>query len=89
MKIRLNGESVEIPGPLTVAALLVHLGIDARRVAVEHNLSVVRRAAIDTTTVGEGDEVEIVNFVGGGAPRRRSPNAQRPAPNAQRPTPSA
>ena len=41
MTIRLNGESVEIPGPLTVAALLVHLGIDARRVAVEHNLSVV------------------------------------------------
>ena len=41
------------------------LDIDARRVAVEHNLIVVKRAAYDSTIVAEGDEVEIVNFVGG------------------------
>jgi thiamine biosynthesis protein ThiS len=35
-------------------------------VAVEHNLIVLKRDAFDRTTVGEGDEVEIVNFVGGG-----------------------
>ena len=37
-----------------------------RRVAVERNLTVVRRAHYTTEVVGDGDEVEIVNFVGGG-----------------------
>jgi len=64
--IRLNGDPHELPGPLTVAALLERLAIDARRVAVELNLAVVKRAAYDTATVGDGDEVEVVNFVGGG-----------------------
>ena len=68
MTIRLNGDPHELPGPLTVAALLVSLDIDARRVAVERNLTVVKRAAYDTTVVQDGDEVEIVNFVGGGQP---------------------
>jgi thiamine biosynthesis protein ThiS len=66
MTIRLNGEPHELAGPVTVSALLVSLGIDARRVAVEHNLIVVKRAVYDATVIGEGDEVEIVNFVGGG-----------------------
>ena len=42
------------------------LEIDARRVAVEHNLVVLKRAAFDDAIVREGDQVEIVNFVGGG-----------------------
>lgn len=46
--------------------LLERLEIDPRRVAVEHNLVVVKRAAYGSTIVGNGDEVEIVNFVGGG-----------------------
>lgn len=66
MRIRLNGEPHELPAPTTVGALLASLGIDARRVAVEHNLVVVRRAKYDDTLIQEGDEVEIVNFVGGG-----------------------
>jgi thiamine biosynthesis protein ThiS len=66
MTIRLNGEAHELAGPLSVTALLASLDIDPRRVAVEHNLIVVRRAAYDTTMVSDGDEVEVVNFVGGG-----------------------
>ncbi|MDQ3068406.1 MAG: sulfur carrier protein ThiS [Acidobacteriota bacterium] len=50
-----------------MTALLESLGIDARRVAVEHNRRVVPRADYPATLIGEGDEVEIVNFVGGGA----------------------
>lgn len=57
---------------MTVTALLAHLAIDARRVAVELNLLVLKRAAFDTTMVNEGDEVEIVNFVGGGEHARPS-----------------
>ena len=66
MTIRLNGEEHSLPGPLTVAALLERLGIDGRRVAVEKNLVVIRRDLYDATMIGEADEVEIVNFVGGG-----------------------
>jgi thiamine biosynthesis protein ThiS len=65
-QILLNGETHEITAPLSVTALLAGLGIDTRRVAVERNLVVVRRAQYDTEMVSEGDEVEIVNFVGGG-----------------------
>ena len=67
MRITLNGDPFELAGPLTVSALLAHLDVDARRVAVEHNLVVLKRAAFDTTEVREGDQVEIVNFVGGGS----------------------
>jgi thiamine biosynthesis protein ThiS len=66
MKITLNGEPFELSRPLTVTELLGHLQIDPRRVAVEHNVVVLKRAAFNQTIVGEGDHVEIVNFVGGG-----------------------
>ena len=66
MKITLNGDAFEVNGPVTVAGLLAQLEIDPRRVAVEHNLVVLKRTAFDTTQIAEGDQVEIVNFVGGG-----------------------
>ena len=66
MTIKLNGDPHDIPGPLSVSALLEQLEIDARRVAVELNLDVVKKSAYDSSVIGEGDEVEIVNFVGGG-----------------------
>ena len=66
MTITLNGDRFEIDGPVTVAALLARLDIDSRRVAVERNLEVVKRAFYDGTEVNDGDQIEIVNFVGGG-----------------------
>jgi thiamine biosynthesis protein ThiS len=66
LQITLNGDRTEVAGPLTVTELLASLEIDARRVAVEHNLVVVKRAAFADTMVRDGDQVEIVNFVGGG-----------------------
>jgi thiamine biosynthesis protein ThiS len=65
--IQLNGEPFDLAGPLSVAALLAQLDVDARRVAVELNLVVLKRAAFETTMVQPGDVMEIVNFVGGGA----------------------
>lgn len=65
-RITLNGEPHELPAAVTIDALLQSLGIDGRRVAVERNLIVVRRKLYATEVVGDGDEVEIVNFVGGG-----------------------
>lgn len=46
--------------------LLEDLNIDPRRVAVEHNLTIIKRAQYATAMIGEGDTIEIVNFVGGG-----------------------
>ena len=66
VKITLNGDPFEIGGPSTVAQLLAQLEIDARRVAVERNLEVLKRTAFESTEIHEGDEIEIVNFVGGG-----------------------
>ena len=66
LRITLNGDAHELAGPLTVADLLAQLDIDPRRVAVEHNLIVLKRDAFGTTQVRDGDAVEIVNFVGGG-----------------------
>jgi len=66
MRITLNGEPFELPTPVTVAELLLRLEIDSRRVAIEHNLEVLKRTRFDETEVRDGDQVEIVNFVGGG-----------------------
>ena len=66
MTITLNGERFEMPAPMTVDALLASLEIDPRRVAIEHNLSILKRHRFPEVVVGEGDTVEIVNFVGGG-----------------------
>ena len=57
---------MEIAGPRTLATLLAELNIEPRRVAVEHNLTIVKRANYDSVIVREGDAIEIVNFVGGG-----------------------
>ena len=66
MTIQLNGEPFEVGAPVTITALLDLLAIDARRVAVEHNLRVVKRDTYARITLNDGDQVEVVNFVGGG-----------------------
>ena len=66
MQITLNGEPFDIEQPLSVVALLDKLDIDVRRVAVEHNLTIIKRHRFAEVIVGDGDTVEIVNFVGGG-----------------------
>lgn len=66
VEITLNGESYPLEAPLSVVDLLARLAIDPRRVAIEHNLAIVRRHAFADTVVRDGDRIEIVNFVGGG-----------------------
>jgi thiamine biosynthesis protein ThiS len=66
LRITLNGDPFDVAGPVTIAGLLQQLDIDSRRVAVERNLVVLKRALFETTEVNDGDQIEIVNFVGGG-----------------------
>ena len=68
MKLTLNGEPRELPtdDATTVQAMLAHFGMAELRVAVELNGVIVRHAAWETTAVGDGDVVQVVQFVGGG-----------------------
>lgn len=66
MRITLNGDPYDLAETLTITQLLATLDIDPRGVAVEHNLNIVKRVGFDSTQVRSGDQVEIVNLVGGG-----------------------
>lgn len=66
LTVTLNGEERRFPAGLSVAGLLVELGVAKFGVAVERNRLVVRRADHDSTLVIDGDMIEIVQFVGGG-----------------------
>ncbi|MBE7516980.1 MAG: sulfur carrier protein ThiS [Chloracidobacterium sp.] len=67
-RIILNGEKKEITAEIGrgITDLVQELGLSARRIAVELNGSVIRRADWDITPVNDGDKIEIVHFVGGG-----------------------
>jgi thiamine biosynthesis protein ThiS len=64
--VRVNGDTREIPAGLTVAGLLAHLDLSPRMVVVEHNGDILRRDALADAAVTEGDQLELVHFVGGG-----------------------
>jgi sulfur carrier protein len=64
--LSLNGEPRALPAPLTLAELIAQLGLDTRKVAVERNLAIVPRSAYASTSLADGDALEIVHFIGGG-----------------------
>jgi thiamine biosynthesis protein ThiS len=66
MKLQLNGQEYHTDS-VTLLGLLEELRIAPERVAVEINLRVIKRADVSSCTLRDGDSVEIVNFVGGGA----------------------
>lgn len=66
MKVTINGEETELSSGLTVTALVESLGLTSKRVAVEINRDVLSRERWNETTVQDSDQIEIVQFVGGG-----------------------
>jgi sulfur carrier protein len=66
VNITTNGEAVSVE-PCSVQDYLISLGIDPRRVAVELNRDILPKAQYQATLLQEGDSLEIVHFVGGGA----------------------
>ena len=64
--IRVNGEHRRVSGGISVAEMVSGLGLDPRRVAVERNLEIVPRSTLGEVCVEDGDNYEIVHFVGGG-----------------------
>jgi thiamine biosynthesis protein ThiS len=66
LSIRVNGEHRRVPAGISVADLALDLGLEPTRVAVERNLEIAPRSTLADIKVEDGDEYEIVTFVGGG-----------------------
>jgi sulfur carrier protein len=66
MRLKVNGDTIEVAKDASVRELLEELGIEPAGVAVEVNLSIVKKSEYMNVRLKEGDTVEIVNFVGGG-----------------------
>jgi thiamine biosynthesis protein ThiS len=66
MRLLLNGEERDVGEVRTIADLVVSLGLDARKVAVERNLEIAPRSTYADTALADGDRIEIVTFIGGG-----------------------
>ena len=67
MHVKLNGKDHELAGEHTVASLLANAGVDAKTVVVELNGKILQQADFASAPVAEGDDVEVVHFVGGGS----------------------
>jgi thiamine biosynthesis protein ThiS len=72
--LRVNGKPVELAGPTPLLAYVQGLGVDPRAIAVEVNGTILEREGYAGCTLQDGDQVEIVRMVGGGA------EATEPAP---------
>ena len=68
MRLTINGEKRAFDVPLSVEAMLQQVGLDPRKVAVERNLEIVPKSLYAETSLADGDTLEIVHFIGGGAP---------------------
>lgn len=66
VSITVNGEHRRVRDGLTVADLALELGLEPAKVAVERNLEIVPRSTLAAVRVEDGDDYEIVTFVGGG-----------------------
>jgi thiamine biosynthesis protein ThiS len=64
--ITVNGEARQVAAGASLSDLLAQIGLDIRKVAVERNLEIVPRSSYATTALVEGDQLEIVHFIGGG-----------------------
>jgi thiamine biosynthesis protein ThiS len=64
--ITVNGEHRRVPQGISVAELALELGLEPSKVAVERNLEIVPRSTLGEVKVEDGDDFEIVTFVGGG-----------------------
>ena len=66
MQIKVNGELCEFGGSLSVLQLAEQLGLSLTQVAIEKNRAIVPRATYAQAAIMDGDEIEIVRFIGGG-----------------------
>lgn len=66
LRLIVNGEPRNLAGPATLSTLLASLELDPRMVVVELNREIIRRPRLAEVALADGDQVELVHFVGGG-----------------------
>lgn len=66
ISITLNGEPRRVAAGLSIAGLVADIGLKPEKVAVERNRAIVPRSTLADVLLADGDELEIVHFVGGG-----------------------
>ncbi len=66
ISIQLNGENRSFDGPLSLLMLVEKLGLNPAKVAIERNREIVPRSILADVQCADGDNLEIVHFVGGG-----------------------
>ncbi len=66
IRVRVNGEVLELPEGASVSLLLERLRVSVPRCAVERNLEIVPKSSYGSQSLAEGDVLEIVELVGGG-----------------------
>lgn len=64
--ISINGEARQFKAPLTISELIARLDLGGKRIAIERNGDIVPRSQHTTTSIIDGDRLEIVVAVGGG-----------------------
>ncbi|MFV1872320.1 MAG: sulfur carrier protein ThiS [Oleiphilus sp.] len=66
MKITLNGDAFEFDDDAKLADLITHLDLQGKRFAIEVNEEIISRSQHDSFQISEGDQVEVVQAIGGG-----------------------
>lgn len=66
ISLLVNGETRELAAGATLSALLIELGLEPKKMAIERNLEIVPKSLYAETELADGDRIEIVQFVGGG-----------------------
>jgi len=64
--VTINGQHKRVREGITIAELALDMGLEPTRVAVERNMEVVPRSTLGEVRIEDGDDLEIVTFVGGG-----------------------
>jgi thiamine biosynthesis protein ThiS len=75
LSLTVNGEPRRVAPGSSIADLVSGIGLDPKKVAVEHNGEIAPRSTLADVALAEGDVLEIVHFVGGGsgASKRKYP----------------
>ena len=66
MKIQVNGEPIELADNATISVLVAQMALEGQRYAIEVNEEIVSRSQHDTHGLNHGDQVEVVQAIGGG-----------------------
>ena len=66
MKISVNGKEKDVPEQITIKTLLINMQVAPEMVACELNLNMIKRNLYDSTALREGDQIEILQMIGGG-----------------------